>query len=675
MILEQNILPFSEWFFGTAAHWYWDGAALQWLMSAGILLAAALIIGLVVSVIQNGGRFWTPFVNGVRRGAQNLTAVSFARTWAIARLTMKESLRRRVLFLFALFMILLLVGGLFLDPNSEDPARLYMSFVMGAATVLIFLLSLFLSAFSLPTDIKNKTIYTVVTKPVRSSEMVFGRILGIAVIGTVVLVLMGTSSYFFVKNELQHTHLLGEKDDLTPVSGEWRIAGVERKNINEVTELAQKGDANTPLFRGETRTTNGHKHPVTVYADGKVSCGSVNGHTHEITSEKAGSQTKYIVHESQGMMQARIPVYGKLRFRGTDGNDKDKGINVGDEWEYRSFIGGTSKTSDSTTEEAAVFSFSGLNEAMFPKEVFSDGLPVEMTLGVFRTHKGNIEKRVTGSLALRNPKTGLKVEVKTFSTEEFITKAETIPWTFEGTPQIEQQKGRTPEGEFYVFPDDATVTKERTDAQFTQRRTFDLFKDFVADGKVEVWLQCIDSMQYIGVAQTDLYLRADDADVPLNFVKGYFGIWMQMIIVISFGVLFSTFLSGPVAMISTVGVLVAGFSKAFMMEIGLHKVLGGGPFEALYRLLIQQNMVVDLPNSFAVSFIKASDSVFGLFLTLMGQAIPSLSPYSEYTQAVAKGFDVPGNWLANHSVMTLAYAVPVFIVAYLILSNREIAKA
>lgn len=652
MILEQNVLPFSEWI-GTAT--------VNWLASVGILLAAALIAGLVVSLIQNGfSGFWSPFLRGIQRGAQNLTAVSAFRTWAVARLTIKESLRRRVLFIFALFMILLLVGGLFLDPNNENPARLYMSFVMGATTILIFLLSLFLSAFSLPTDFKNKTIYTVATKPVRSSEMVFGRILGIVVIGTGILLLMGAASYFFVKNELQHTHLLAENEDLTPVA----------------VEAADNGGGKNQqvAFNGETRVTNGHKHRVEVYADGTVSCESVNGHSHEITTEKVGEQTRYTVHTEQGTMLARIPVYGKLRFRGSDGNDKEKGINVGDEWEYRSFIGGNTKSTDGAVEESAVFSFSALTEEMFPKEIFTGGLPVEMTLGVFRTHKGDLEKRVLGSLAVRNPQTGLKVEVKTFSTEEFIAKTETIPWTFEGTPQIEQQKGSV-QGVFYAFPDDETVRKEKADPQFTQRRQFDLFKDFVVDGKVEVWLQCIDNMQYIGVSQNDLYLRAEDASVPFNFVKGYFGIWMQMVIVIAFGVLFSTFLSGAVAMISTVGVLIAGFSKAFMIEIGLHKVLGGGPFESLYRLLIQQNMVVDLQRSFAVSFIKAADQVFGLFLTLMGHAIPSLSQYSQYSKAVAAGYDIQTNWLLVHSVTMFAYAVPVFIVAYLILSNREIAKA
>jgi len=210
--------------------------------------------------------------------------------------------------------------------------------------------------------------------------------------------------------------------------------------------------------------------------------------------------------------------------------------------------------------------------------------------------------------------------------------------------------------------------------KFTQRGEFNLMRDFVADGRIEIWLQCIDSGQYIGVARADLYLRANDGFVGLNFVKGFYGIWMQMLIVTSFGVLFSTFLSGPVAMISTVGVMIAGFAKAFMIEIGLNKVLGGGPFESFYRLMIQQNMVVDLPKSFATTFIQSADKVYGFFMRLLGQAIPSLSDFTVYDTSVVYGFNIPAGWLLNHSVMTLSYAIPIFIIAYLILSNREVAK-
>jgi len=88
---------------------------------------------------------------------------------------------------------------------------------------------------------------------------------------------------------------------------------------------------------------------------------------------------------------------------------------VGDEWAYRSYIEGG-------TLAACVWTFDGITEEAFPH-----GLPVEMTIEVFRTYKGNIEKGVLGSLAVRNPRTGKKVEVRIFESKEFMTDSQLIP--------------------------------------------------------------------------------------------------------------------------------------------------------------------------------------------------------------------------------------------------------
>jgi hypothetical protein len=655
MILERNIPYFIDWILPATG---------IWLLAIVMLIVLTLGIGAVLSLIWYGpSRFWTPFSRAVARGLEN-AFLSPTRTWAIALLTIKESIRRRVLLIFAMFLLLILMAGWFIDTGSENPAQLYLTFVTSATTILILLLALFLSAFSLPTDFKTKTIYTVVTKPVRSSEIILGRIVGIGLIGTFILVLMGGASYLFVTSVLQHTHLLSERDDLTPVS---------------LDSADNTADAQRVAFKGDLRRENGHKHPVIVYAptadypNGRAFVETVNGHTHEVDIDKRGEQTRYRVQREQGTLQARIPIYSKdLSFRKNDGLEAKVGINVGDEWEYRSYISGPAD--GVTASEAAIFSFEGISRASFTPETLAAGIPVEVTLGVFRTHKGDIEQRVNGSLSIRNPKTGLRVEVMTFSTEKFIIKTLLIPIKFEGTPQIGQRQGRDAEGNAFVAPSDAVIEAGRNNIRLTQRREFDIFDDFVDDGKVEIWLQCLDRGQYVGVAKADLYLRAADASVTANFFKGFYKIWMQMVILISFGVLFSTFLSGPVAMISTVGVMITGFAKSFVIELGWNRVLGGGPFEAIYRIITQENMMVDLPTTTAIQFIKAADVVFSKFLWLVGQAVPPLSEYAVYDDALVSGFNIPAHWVAIHSTTTLAYAVPLFIIAYLILSSREVAQ-
>jgi drug/metabolite transporter (DMT)-like permease len=84
---------------------------------------------------------------------------------AMALLSFRESVRRRVLLVvFAVFGVLLMFGGWFLDPATDHPARLYLSFVMTSSAYLVILLAVFLSIFSIPNDIKSRTIYTIVTR-------------------------------------------------------------------------------------------------------------------------------------------------------------------------------------------------------------------------------------------------------------------------------------------------------------------------------------------------------------------------------------------------------------------------------------------------------------------------------------------------------------------------------
>ena len=123
--------------------------------------------------------------------------------------------------------------------------------------------------------------------------------------------------------------------------------------------------------------------------------------------------------------RARVPIYGKLTFTDKTGKlkNQEKNINVGDEWSYRSFIQGR-------TAAEATWVFSNLSEEMFPPDEFPQGIPIEMTIEVFRTHKGNMEKGVPGTIWLSNPKTGKKVKLEDFAAEKFATDIHMIPLHF-----------------------------------------------------------------------------------------------------------------------------------------------------------------------------------------------------------------------------------------------------
>jgi len=298
MVIEYDAATFTEWY---------PGAIVLFLKVAASLAIAALVIGWLVAAIRNGPTTAFRMTAATLLGAlDDLLRVSPRRIAALSWLAVREAIRRRVVVVFAVFIVLLLFAGWFLDPTSDYPARLYLSFVLTATSYLVLLLALFLSAMSIPEDIKSKTLHTVVTKPVRAGEIVAGRIIGFTVVGTVLLAIMAAISYTFVVRGLSHTH-------------ELKAADLKR---------AEKGD----LRSGFTSPEQGHVHKVTVDQQGSGRVGVSQGHWHQLSASGSGEKTSYTLGRPLGRLIARVPVYGKLRFKKSDGKHAERGDNVGDEW-------------------------------------------------------------------------------------------------------------------------------------------------------------------------------------------------------------------------------------------------------------------------------------------------------------------------------------------------------
>lgn len=190
MVLEEEIPRFITWI----------GPAIVWFLFVGGLVAvlAAVVAWLTQSVLHGPLVAGDRVYRGVLSGLRDLAGMSRGRIWALARLAIQESLRRNVLVALALFALIVLFAGWFLDPGSVNPGKLYLGFILAATNLLVCLVTLILSVFSLPADIRGKAIQTVTTKPVRTGEIVLGRMLGFAIVGTVMLLVMGVVGWGFV---------------------------------------------------------------------------------------------------------------------------------------------------------------------------------------------------------------------------------------------------------------------------------------------------------------------------------------------------------------------------------------------------------------------------------------------------------------------------------------------
>ncbi len=605
MVLEEEIPRFAAWI-GPALLNFGATAAAAGLVAAA---AAWLVQAIGYGPLAAGDRVY----RGILGGCADLVGSSPRRVYALARLAVQESLRRNVLVVLGVFALVLLFAGWFLDPANPNPGKLSMGFVLGITNFLVCCVTLLLAAFSLPADIKSRAIQTVTTKPVRTAEIVLGRTLGFAAIGTCLLAVMGLAGWFFVIRTVAHVHTL-EADDLL-----------------EATDAAGVASG----FTGRTSLERGHRHRVTLDPTGSGAAETAQGHRHAVSRSASGD---WIVGPAEGLLEARRPHRGTLRFLDRDGRPSAKGISVGNEWAYRQYIEGG-------TAAAAIWTFSDVTEREFP-----EGLPLEMIVRVFRTHKGRIEEGIHGTIQLRNPVSNVRSQAFPIVAREFTIDSLFVPRALEA-----------------VLADGSI-------------RTIDLFADLVADGRVEVWLQCLEPAQYYGVAQADFYLRAGDGSFAVNYAKACLGVWFSMLVVTALGVMFSTFLSGPVALLAALAVVLVGHFRGFITRLfesqltGDTKIQpGGGPLESLVRMATQESITVAWDPTPAAQAIKAADTLLLAPMRLAAGVFPSLAELGT-GDFVAEGFDIPFDLVAAHGVEAAGFVAAFCIAGAFCLKAREVAS-
>ncbi|MFH5803093.1 ABC transporter permease [Alienimonas sp. DA493] len=563
------------------------GSVLTWVQVFGSLTLLVLAIALIAAVIAGGGRGAKNFFRGLAAGAADLVKVSGGHVWAIAQLTWREALRRRALYVFALFGVLFMFAGWFLSDSGNRPAdqvKVYVSFVLTVVGWLTLLVMLLLSCWGIPEDIRRRSLHTVVTKPARRSEVVLGRMLGYSLIGTVILAVMGLVGYVWIVRQADGADVEG--------------ALVARR----------------PVFAMEDQ---------------------------------------YAVDPETGR---QVLVQRGLQFWDREGRPTDKGLNVGNIWEYRGYIDGASRM-------FAAYTFDGVTEDVFRDVTLEDAATGERTEGQvlqfesdfegFRTIKGNMNRGLLIQFTYVNPETGLTApDPKLIELQEFDGNVHNLPVQF---------ASRDPEtGEL---------------------ANYDLMRDFVTDdGRLTVEVRSLDPQQLLGMGRADLFIRPPDGPFELSYLGSIVALWLKMILLVALGVTAGTFVKGPVATLLVFTLLIVGQQAHALMNelvVGVFDPTNldgsdqGGPIEAAYRILTHMNTVKDLPEGVGTTVIQTLDQGILYLMWALSQVIPDFSAFDTAART-AEGFAIPSSDLAWAALVTLGFLIPCYIVGSLSLRSREL---
>ncbi len=109
-------------------------------------------------------------------------------------------------------------------------------------------------------------------------------------------------------------------------------------------------------------------------------------------------------------------------------------------------------------------------------------------------------------------------------------------------------------------------------------------------------------------------------------MKGLFGIWLQAMVLTAIGVFAGTFLSWPVALLTTIFFFVAGqLAFGFLVDFTRQAVMGGGPFESLIRLLTHDNQMSELAPTAGVILAKTLDSLVMPMMSMLIFIVPNFN--------------------------------------------------
>ncbi len=546
-----------------------------------------------VTQAQSGSGWWSGLLLTVGGGAaligfgvpfaRDLLRLRFRRIGALARLSFKEAVRRRVIWApLVILLIFLFPPKWFFLLKPEDEVSTYVKIIYYAMTPVMLLILSLLGAFAIPTDIRNQTIHTVVTKPVEPFEIVLGRTLGYLGLATVILVALSGVSLLLL----------------------W--------------------------------------------------------------ASQPSEEAKYESYK------ARVPVYGTLDFLNVNNPaEQFEGTSVGREWEYRKYIAGGRQS-----PHRAVWRFNNEGDI---RDLSNrpEGVPCEFAFDIFRTTKGDENKGITCTFQFVAAPWGDPNHVNPRKADEYReAKRGLKPYARPGDRDWEKIDELAEKFGYYEYPSKEVFDFHTLSIDVPRGLFRAALKDrqpgSPAQPRLMVLVKCESATQFLGVAKRDLYFLAGDEPFWLNFLKGVFGLWLRLALVVTVAVACSTYLSGVIAWLVVGFIYGTGLCQDFIAKVAAGVSVGGGPLESAIRLVQNQNIVTPLPESAGKSFALTLDVGSQWVYRLLLKILPDVDRFS-WSDYVASGFSVPWAVIGVNTLVLVGYLLPWAVLAYYLMKSREVA--
>ncbi|MFI5455855.1 MAG: ABC transporter permease [Isosphaerales bacterium] len=600
-----------------------------------------------------------------------VVAVRGRRLYSIALLSIRESNRRMWApwVVITVFLLVLAFTHWFLQPpRAAEMGRLYVGTLSLLCSVLLTVMVTIMTPLSLPTDIQQQTIYTVVSKPVRRLELIWGRMIGYMALVTVLVVVFGAISLFYLSRTvgatIRATDALTLKAKRENRMSEYKVLAEQGEQLRTRMQarvpvkgsLAFLDSRGTPHAMGidvgnDQRMKEPRSHieggtmsmaiwsfgvvpdPFTppgrppvfinrrIPLDEFLHAGTIEWHLDRVFELGAQIDEAKLTKSQPNVAAASVRQLDAAILR----NQSELGRARG---EYDALLKQDAELkSNATRAESSGNRDEAARLRRQAAALHSPPITVEMTFNVYRTTKGKIGEAVYAAIEAINPRTLRQFDGDVFGIKEYYTNSVLLP------SSILAGSG----------------------------------------GALRIQVRCLTPTQYLGMAESDLYLLAYSGGFGLNYMKGLFGVWLQAMVLTAIGVCAGTFLSWPVALLTTIFFFVAGqFAFVFLVDFSRQAIMGGGPFESLIRILTHDNQMSELTPTAGVVLAKTLDAIVMPLMSMIVYLVPNFQAL-DVSNTVADGYMVSWRVILENSLLALAYAVPFSFAGYLILKNREVA--
>src|SRR6202011_593715 len=117
---------------------------------------------------------------------------SLARVLAITTNTLTDLTRQKVFYVLLIFALLLIGSSVFMARLTfQQEFQILKDVSLGAMSIFTSLLAIVATARLIPQDIEDRTVYTILAKPVPRFEYLLGKLMGVLLLLAISILVMG----------------------------------------------------------------------------------------------------------------------------------------------------------------------------------------------------------------------------------------------------------------------------------------------------------------------------------------------------------------------------------------------------------------------------------------------------------------------------------------------------